>query len=50
MDGVPKLDCFVDLDARTNGAQTQCRSLVLGYVQAVHAQVILYYSLSLFCS
>ncbi len=50
MDGVPKFVCFVDLDARTNGVQTQCSWLVLGYVQVVHAQVILDYLRSLFCS
>ena len=50
MDGAPKLDCFVDLDARTNDLQTRRCGLVLGYVQVVHAQVILYYLRSLFYS
>lgn len=50
MDGVPKFGCVVDLDARTNGAQTQRSWLALGYVQVVHAQVILDYLRSLLYS
>ena len=50
MDGVPKFVCVVDLDTRTNGVQTQWSWLALGYVQVVHALVILDYLRWLFYS